>query len=82
MTNGPVLYRRNGRIVTITLNWPEPLDAMNEPMMREIERMDRCILRTQRLATASDRTAQNRRISDTHATHTRWPGLDSVRCLV
>jgi 2-(1,2-epoxy-1,2-dihydrophenyl)acetyl-CoA isomerase len=39
MTNGSVLYSRNGGIVTLTLNRPESLNAMNEPMMAEIERI-------------------------------------------
>ena len=32
MTNGSVLYQRHDGIVTLTLNRPETLNAMNEPM--------------------------------------------------
>ena len=39
MTNGSVLYRRHDSIVTLTLNRPETLNAMNEAMMGEIERI-------------------------------------------
>src|SRR5713226_2212219 len=39
MTNGPVLYHRHDSIVTLTLNRPETLNAMNEPMMGEMERI-------------------------------------------
>jgi 2-(1,2-epoxy-1,2-dihydrophenyl)acetyl-CoA isomerase len=39
MTNGSVLYRQHDSIVTLTLNRPETLNAMNEAMMGEIERV-------------------------------------------
>ena len=39
MTNGSVLYQRHDSIVTLTLNRPESLNAMNEAMMGEIERI-------------------------------------------
>jgi 2-(1,2-epoxy-1,2-dihydrophenyl)acetyl-CoA isomerase len=39
MTNGSVLYQRHDSIVTLTLNRPESLNAMNEAMMGEIERV-------------------------------------------
>jgi 2-(1,2-epoxy-1,2-dihydrophenyl)acetyl-CoA isomerase len=39
MTNGPVLYHRHDSIVTLTFNRPETLNAMNEPMMGEMERI-------------------------------------------
>jgi len=39
MTDGSVLYRRHDGIATLTLNRPETLNAMNEPMMGEIERI-------------------------------------------
>jgi 2-(1,2-epoxy-1,2-dihydrophenyl)acetyl-CoA isomerase len=39
MANEPVLYRRHEGIVTLTLNRPETLNAMNEAMMGEIERI-------------------------------------------
>jgi 2-(1,2-epoxy-1,2-dihydrophenyl)acetyl-CoA isomerase len=39
MTNGSVLYHRHDSIVTLTLNRPETLNAMNEPMMGEMERI-------------------------------------------
>jgi 2-(1,2-epoxy-1,2-dihydrophenyl)acetyl-CoA isomerase len=39
MTNGSVLYQRHDSIATLTLNRPESLNAMNEAMMGEIERI-------------------------------------------
>jgi 2-(1,2-epoxy-1,2-dihydrophenyl)acetyl-CoA isomerase len=39
MADGPVLYRRQEGIATLTLNRPETLNAMNEPMMGEIEHL-------------------------------------------
>src|SRR3989441_3336933 len=39
MTTGSVLYQRHDSIVTLTLNRPETLNAMNEAMMGEMERV-------------------------------------------
>jgi len=39
MTSGSVLYRRHDGIASLTLNRPETLNAMNEAMMGEIERI-------------------------------------------
>src|SRR6266481_5184521 len=39
MTNGSVLHHRHDSIVTLTLNRPETLNAMNEAMMGEMERV-------------------------------------------
>jgi len=39
MTNGSVLYQRHDSIVTLTLSRPETLNAMNEAMMGEMERI-------------------------------------------
>ena len=39
MTTGSVLYQEHDGIVTLTMNRPETLNAMNEAMMGEIERV-------------------------------------------
>src|SRR5207245_11408271 len=39
MRNGSVLYHRHDSIVTLTLNRTETLNAMNEAMMGEMERI-------------------------------------------
>lgn len=39
MTDQPVLYEKRGSIVTLTLHRPETLNAMNEPLMAEFERL-------------------------------------------
>src|SRR5262252_6561563 len=39
MTTGSVLYQQHDGIVTLTMNRPESLNAMNEAMMGEIERI-------------------------------------------
>jgi 2-(1,2-epoxy-1,2-dihydrophenyl)acetyl-CoA isomerase len=39
MTNGSLQYHRRDSIVTLTFNRPETLNAMNEPMMGELERI-------------------------------------------
>ena len=39
MTTGSVLYQQHDSIVTLTMNRPETLNAMNEAMMGEIERI-------------------------------------------
>lgn len=39
MAESPVLYHQDSSIVTLTLNRPETLNAMHEPMMAEFERL-------------------------------------------
>ena len=39
MTGGPVICERRESIVTLRLNRPETLNAMNEVMMAEFERL-------------------------------------------
>ena len=39
MTEGPVVYERREGVVTLRLNRPETLNAMNEAMMAEFERL-------------------------------------------
>jgi len=39
MTEGPVVYKRRNGVVTLRLNRPETLNAMNEAMMAEFERL-------------------------------------------
>jgi enoyl-CoA hydratase/carnithine racemase len=46
MTDSPVLYHKRDSIVTLTLNRPETLNAMNEAMMANLPLLMRPAIRS------------------------------------